>query len=303
MHVVLVANQIGQPVMGGDRARLQLRRAFEERGASVEVTTHADGVPKGRDVYVFETPVTNSQVLDADGRVSVLLRHGDCQMASLAPQVIDTPGVILLTPTDYAYRCLGWRVERRLVQWMALEPPALELGQLPEQPCGNTILHVRAFDFQKDTALAFEIAAALPSHRFVFRVHATEIPFSGLTFRTAQNVTLLPPTPNQDDLWRDVGCLLVTSRWESFCMTAYEALGRGIPVVWHDSLKAINEWCDNGLRFLGAHGGGARVAHAMQPMLHGAMAHESVAIATEAHRKAREQFDGLFERLQEEMRR
>lgn len=294
MHVVLVAHAIGVPVMGGDRARILLRQAFEARGAKVEVSTY-ESVPRGRDVYVFETPTTNSAVLDADGRATVLLRHGDCQMASLAPQLIDTPGVTLVTPTAYAYHCLGWRVERSRVQWMALEPPRYAYGEQPKT-LGTKVLHVRAFDFQKDTPLAIQIAREMPGTEFVFRcqpgVRRLPVP---------SNVTLLPPTMDQDELWADVGCLLVTSRWESFCMAAYEAMGRGIPVVYHNSLRALSEWCvTDWLAFEEAATATAQVLLALERPLRIGRSIERIAHAT--HKAATEAFDRWMDVLEQEIR-
>ena len=57
------------------------------------------------------------------------------------------------------------------------------------------------------------------------------------------NVEVLDATDSEDTLWEDVGCVLITSRYETGSRIAYEANGRGIPVVAHSSLEALREFC------------------------------------------------------------
>jgi len=224
--------------MGGGRARQALAAGLFGHGYDVILGNSA--APPDADVYVFDSPIQGRP--SVGDRPWAVMRHGDCQVAFLAYESLGA-GVPLITPTQWAYeRMLGWRLPRHRVQWMSLSIPAdLQSGEIRD---GKKILHVRAWDFQKDTGLALRVMSRLPTVPCLLRQQAG-------TARSpvSHNVTVLPATADQDALWDDVGCLLVTSRQETFCIAAHEALARGIPVVAHQSLGALAEWSGGAISF------------------------------------------------------
>lgn len=140
----------------------------------------------------------------------------------------------MIVPSAHAMKFLP-RV-RHHVQWMSLEQPP---EARPKR--GTKVLHARAFDWFKDSHLALRVARSAPDLQFVFRCFARPAPDVAIP----SNVTLLDQVVGPE-LWDDIGALLLTSRMETFCLTAYEAMSRGIPVAYHCDLGALDEWGSRG---------------------------------------------------------
>lgn len=266
--------------MGAPKANALLIEALRSHPLVRHLGVSTDRVVRtGAELLVVDAP-TGKPFLDVAGaKYSVVVRHGDIPIGHCAFDAFDgdPDNVAMLLPSAHALRFLP-RL-RHHVQWMSLEQPP---DVAPRR--GSKVLHARAFDWFKDSHLALRVARAAPDLQFVFRCFAR--PASGV--EVPGNVTLLDQTVGPE-LWDDVGALLLTSRMETFCLTAYEAMGRGIPVAYHHELGAIDEW---------GHGGGLpcdtpdAFASALRIMLNEyEPKHRSAvqAIAWKAHVRAREQ--------------
>lgn len=224
--------------MGGSNANAALLSALRTHSlvADLAVTT-PDEPKRGAEILIVEAPTGAPFIRGCEPRYTYVLRHGDTPVGDCGFECFEDGATGFIVPTQWAARGLP-RVPY-VVQYMALDPPH-DVSVLP--PLGKKVLHARAFDFMKGTGLALAVARAaleepgMPS--FVFRLSPQ---VDEVKVEIPRNVELLRAVGGEA-LWRDIGCVLLTSRDETFSMIAYEAIGRGIPVVCHASLGAIKEW-------------------------------------------------------------
>jgi hypothetical protein len=226
--------------MGGSNANALIVQGLMDHPLveAIAITT-PDEPKRGADLLIVEAPTGAPFIRGCEPKYTYVLRHGDTPVGDCGFECFEDGVAAFIVPTQWAARGLP-RVPY-VVQYMALEPPAaLSNGVLP--PLGKRVLHARAFDFMKGTGLALAVARAalqepgMPS--FVFRLSPQ---VDEVKVDVPPNVELLRAVGG-DALWRDIGCVLLTSRDETFSMIAYEAMGRGIPVVCHASLGAVKEW-------------------------------------------------------------
>jgi glycosyltransferase involved in cell wall biosynthesis len=203
----------------------------------VEVVMH-DVVSVKPDIAIVEVP-TGVPYLERIGASRiVLLRYGDQGHGACAFQLFERgANAIVVVPTEFAYRTLGYGIPYQVI-YNAFEPPDV-VAQGGKR--GKKVLYAGVYRFAKDTPLAAKVASLAPDLGFVWR-KSTDIHEAIEPMAVPPNVTLLEATSNRDELWDGVGCVLVTSRYESFCLIAYEAMCRGIPVVYHARLESITEW-------------------------------------------------------------
>lgn len=223
--------------MGAPKANALIAEALRAHPLVKHLGVSTDRVVRtGADLLVVDAP-TGKPFLDVAGaKYSVVVRHGDIPIGHCAYDAFDgdPDNVAMLVPSAHAMKFLP-RV-RHHVQWMSLEQPP---GALPKR--GTKVLHARAFDWFKDSHLALRVAREASDLQFVFRCFARP----GSDVEIPPNVTLLDQVVGPE-LWDDIGALLLTSRMETFCLTAYEAMSRGIPVAYHSDLGAIDEWGSRG---------------------------------------------------------
>jgi hypothetical protein len=198
-----------------------------------------DVIPDIRPDAVFvEVPTGAPYLRRVGAKKIVLVRMADEGYGACAFELVEgRADLTVLIPTEAAYGSLGSRMPHHVV-FNAFEPPAdVAVGGRR----GHRILYTGAFRFAKDTPLAAEVAVLCPEQRFVWRKSTPEHqPLASLL--VPPNVELCDPTSDPDRLWEDIGAVLVTSRSESFCLVAYEAFCRGLPVIAHSDLRAIGEW-------------------------------------------------------------
>lgn len=222
--------------MGGAKANALIRDALVAHPLVSEVKTTKPGMAlSGFDLLIVEAP-TGKPFIDACApKFTYVLRHGDTPIGDCAYELFDGSRIEMLVPTHWAARSLP-RVPYQ-VQYMALEPAPTEFAVR-----GGKVLHARAFDWMKDTGLALSVAMRAPDLEFIFR--KTPNLETDPLLSLPPNVTLLEATSDPVKLWAEIDCLLITSRAETFSMMAYEALWRGIPVVYEESLGGISEWAE-----------------------------------------------------------
>lgn len=224
--------------MGGSNANAALLRALSAHPLVADLAVTTPEEPKrGAEILIVEAPTGAPFIRGCEPRYTYVLRHGDTPVGDCGFECFEDGVAAFIVPTQWAARGLP-RVPY-VVQHMALDPPH-DVSVLP--PLGKKVLHARAFDFMKGTGLALAVARAaleepgMPS--FVFRLSPQ---VDEVKVDIPPNVELLRAVGG-DALWKDIGCVLLTSRDETFSMIAYEAMGRGIPVVCHASLGAVKEW-------------------------------------------------------------
>jgi glycosyltransferase involved in cell wall biosynthesis len=216
----------------------------------VEVVMH-DVVSVKPDIAMVEVP-TGVPYLERIGASRiVLLRYGDQGHGACAFQLFERgANAVVVVPTEFAYRTLGYGIPYQVI-YNAFEPPDV-VAQGGKR--GKKVLYAGVYRFAKDTPLAAKVASLAPDLGFVWR-KSTDIHEAIEPIAVPPNVTLLEATSNRDELWDGVGCVLVTSRYESFCLIAYEAMCRGIPVVYHERLESITEWAGKTTEWVGKVGG------------------------------------------------
>jgi len=255
VRVLFAAHSMeGGTAMGGSNANaLLVQRLMDHPLVGAIAITTPEEPKRGADLLIVEAPTGAPFIKGCEPKYTYVLRHGDTPIGDCGYECFDEDNIAFIVPTQWAARGLP-RVPY-VVQYMALAPPPDVDMQLL---FGKTILgkkkvlHARAFDFMKGTGLAIDVARAalnepgMPS--FVFRKSPlVEV----VTADVPPNVEVLPAVGGEE-LWRDIGCVLLTSRDETFSMIAYEAMGRGIPVVCHASLGAVKEWAGH-LPFCAGH--------------------------------------------------
>lgn len=248
LRILFAAHDIeAGTAMGGANANALLYGILSKHPGVEEIAlTTGDAPKRGADLLIVEAPTGAPFVRGCEPRYTLVLRHGDTPIGNCAFECFDEGNISFLVPTNWAARGLP-RVPF-MVQYMALVPPSDERA-LPR--LGKKVLHARAFDFMKGTGLAVSVAKEsleLPGGpSFVFR----QSPLVGASsVEVPPNVEVLPAVGGEE-LWRDIGCVLLTSRDETFSMIAYEACARGVPVVCHPSLGAVKEWAGPLLHYAG----------------------------------------------------
>lgn len=253
MRIVLVHPWQGEArtellTRGGVKITRLLQRQLEQRGHEVVQLppSKAHDAPRSdRMFWHAGAPVRNARLFESlRTDHAYVWRHGDESLHHLGPLSMSLEGghATLLVPSHATAHSITWQV-RKAVLYSALEAPhVLHTPSAFRKPSQGAMLHVGAWDHQKGTDIALRVARLLPKQQFIFRAvdkataarweHDSTVP---------SNVRVLPPTPDQHELWVGVSGVLVTSVFETFCMIAYEALSRGLPVVarW---LPEVHEW-------------------------------------------------------------
>jgi glycosyltransferase involved in cell wall biosynthesis len=118
------------------------------------------------------------------------------------------PSMVFTPPVDYRYFDLG-RVSRE-----------------------NEYITLINLDENKGGFILRRIAEALPKKKFLaVRGSYSEPHYFGQADNFPSNVKIVPNTPNILDIYKQTRILLMISRYESWGMTATEAMCNGIPVI------------------------------------------------------------------------
>lgn len=127
-------------------------------------------------------------------------------------------------------------IQRKLnYQWpsMVFTPPIdyrkYDLGKFPRE---NEYITLINLDENKGGFILRRIAEALPNKKFLaVKGSYSEPHYFGQANNFPPNVTVVPNTPNILDVYAKTRILLMLSRYESWGMTATEAMCNGIPVI------------------------------------------------------------------------
>ena len=128
-----------------------------------------------------------------------------------------------------------WIQQKLNYQWpsMVFPPPVdnryFDLGKFPRE---NEYITLINLDENKGGFILRRLAEALPNKKFLaVKGSYSEPHYFGQASNFPPNVKVIPNTPNILDVYAQTRILLMLSRYESWGMTATEAMCNGIPVV------------------------------------------------------------------------
>ncbi|WP_300176312.1 glycosyltransferase family 4 protein [uncultured Aliivibrio sp.] len=94
---------------------------------------------------------------------------------------------------------------------------------------GQQIAFVGRLSHEKAPDRFIQLAQQHPEHKF--HIYGSGPMEQELNNRDLRNVVFHGHQDSMDTIWRDIGLLIICSRYEGLPMTALEAMGRGIPVI------------------------------------------------------------------------
>lgn len=222
-------------VSKGHNVRVVLQQAVMH---NVKVPYSIDGVD------VFGPNGSTDQFLWAD----ILLTHLDFTHPTIGiAEVINKP-VVNVIHNSHPYQCIQnarrnnfciynsrWIQQKLNYQWpsMVFTPPIdyryFDLGKFPRE---NEYITLINLDENKGGFILRRIAEALPNKKFLaVKGSYSEPHYFGQATNFPANVKVIPNTPNILDVYAQTRILLMPSRYESWGMTATEAMCNGIPVI------------------------------------------------------------------------
>lgn len=195
-------------------------------------------------VDVFGPMGSTDQFMWAD----VILTHLDfTQHAIQVGDILNKP-VVNVIHNSHPYECIkgamrnnfciynsNWIQKKLNYQWpsVVFTPPIdyryFDLGMFPRE---NEFITLINLDENKGGFILRRVAEALPDKKFLaVRGSYSEPHYFGQANNFPPNVTVTPNTPNIKDVYAKTRILLMLSRYESWGMTATEAMCNGIPVI------------------------------------------------------------------------
>lgn len=128
-----------------------------------------------------------------------------------------------------------WIQKKLAYNWpsMVFTPPIdyryYDLGKFPRE---NEYITLINLDENKGGFILRRVAEALPNKKFLaVKGSYSEPHYFGQASDFPPNVTIIPNTPNILEVYAQTRILLMLSRYESWGMTATEAMCNGIPVI------------------------------------------------------------------------
>jgi glycosyltransferase involved in cell wall biosynthesis len=219
----------------GHNVRVVLQQAAMH---NVKVPYDIDGVS------VFGPNGSTDQFLWAD----VLLTHLDFSHHTLGiAEAINKP-VVNVIHNSHSYQCIQnarrnnfciynsrWIQQKLNYQWPSLvfTPPVdhhyFDLGKFPRE---NEYITLINLDENKGGFILRRLAETLPNKKFLaVKGSYSEPHYFGQASNFPPNVKVIPNTPNILEVYAQTRILMMLSRYESWGMTATEAMCNGIPVV------------------------------------------------------------------------
>lgn len=222
-------------VSKGHRVRVVLQQAVMHK---VKVPYEIDGVE------VFGPNGSTDQFLWAD----VLLTHLDFTHHTIGIGGALNKPIINVIHNSHPYQCIqnaqrnnfciynsSWIQKKLNYNWpsMVFTPPIdhryFDLGKFPRE---NEYITLINLDENKGGFILRRLAEAMPDKKFLaVKGSYSEPHYFGQASNFPSNVTVIPNTPNIKEVYAKTRILLMLSRYESWGMTASEAMCNGIPVI------------------------------------------------------------------------
>lgn len=222
-------------VSRGHNVRVVLQQAIMH---NVRVPYTIDGVD------VFGPNGSTDQFLWAD----CLMTHLDFTHSTIGIGVALNKPVVNVIHNSHPYQCIQnaqrnnfciynsrWIQEKLNYQWpsMVFIPPIdyryFDLGNDPRETEYITLINL---DENKGGFILRRLAEAMPNKKFLaVKGSYSEPHYFGQATNFPPNVKVISNTPNILDVYAQTRILLMLSRYESWGMTATEAMSNGIPVI------------------------------------------------------------------------
>jgi glycosyltransferase involved in cell wall biosynthesis len=123
-----------------------------------------------------------------------------------------------------------WIADKLNYNWpsMVLPPPVdVDYYNVCNNPEANEFITLISLNENKGGKLLYRIADALPDKKFLGVIGS----YDPQIIHQQPNITIVPNTPDILSVYRKTRILLMPSRYESWGMTATEAMCSGIPVI------------------------------------------------------------------------
>lgn len=136
-----------------------------------------------------------------------------------------------------------WIAEKLNYNWpaMVLPPPVdVDYYNVCDNPEANEYITMISLNENKGGKLLYRIADAMPDKKFFGVIGSYDLQI----IEQRPNVTIIPNTPHILSVYRNTRILLMPSRYESWGMTATEAMCSGIPVISTET-PGLKENCSN----------------------------------------------------------
>lgn len=253
-------------VSKGHNVRIVLNQAVMH---NVRVPYAVDGVD------VFGPNGSTDQYLWAD----IILTHLDFSHATIGIGAVINKPVVNVIHNSHPYECIQnarrnnyciynskWIQNKLNYQWpsMVFTPPIdhryFDLGNDPRETEYITLINL---DENKGGFILRRLAETLPNKKFLaVKGSYSEPHYFGQASNFPSNVTVVPNTPNIKEIYAKTRILLMLSRYESWGMTATEAMCNGIPVICTPT-EGLKENCADAGIFIPAREEPTRDTHHM----------------------------------------
>jgi glycosyltransferase involved in cell wall biosynthesis len=222
-----------------------ISKGHEVRIVLQQAKMHNVQVPYSIDGVQVMGPIgSTDQFLWAD----ILLTHLDFTHLTIqAGETLSKP-VVNVIHNSHPYECIkgarrnnfciynsNWIQKKLNYEWssMVFTPPTdYRYYDLKKFPRENEYITLINLDENKGGFILRRLAEALPDKKFLaVKGSYSEPHYFGQANNFPPNVTVVPNTPNILEVYAKTRILLMLSRYESWGMTAAEAMSNGIPVI------------------------------------------------------------------------
>jgi glycosyltransferase involved in cell wall biosynthesis len=222
-------------VSKGHRVRVVLQQSAMH---NVRVPYDIEGVE------VYSPNGSTDQFFWAD----VMLTHLDFTHHTIGIGGVINKPVVNVIHNSHPYQCIQnaqrnnfciynsqWIQKKLNYQWpnVVFNPPVdYRYYDLGNDPRGNNYITLINLDENKGGFILRRLAAAMPDKKFLaVKGSYSEPHYFGQANDFPPNVTVLANTPNIKEVYAKTRILIMLSRYESWGMTATEAMCNGIPVI------------------------------------------------------------------------
>lgn len=235
---------------GGERYLHNINKYLISKGHQVRVILNQAAMHNVSCPYTYEGVEVMAPVGHIDQYMwgDIFMTHLDFTHNTIELANILKKPVVTIVHNSHPYQCVqnavannfiiynsNWLKEKINYQWPgmvftpAVDHRIYDQGQNPRE---NEYITMINLDENKGGKIFARVAAALPNKKFLAVKGSYSEPASiGQWLNQPPNVTIIPNNPDILPVYRQTRILLMPSRYESWGMTATEAMSNGIPVI------------------------------------------------------------------------